>query len=80
MDFEQLKTDWKSLSATEKNILGRPNFMCAPIARLLEARGFEGRKRAEDEQALTIYVTLQFYKEYGEEWADELMKLIKPTT
>ena len=52
-------------------ILGRPNFWCAPIARLLRVLGHRIEERAEDEQAATIHWMLSLYEEHGAGWRDK---------
>jgi hypothetical protein len=49
-------------------ILGRPNFACADIARLLRKTGQKVEKRAEDEQAVAIHLMLSMYMKHGADW------------
>lgn len=49
-------------------ILGRPNFMCIEIARLLRTAGQVIEKEAEHEQAAVIHFLLGFYIEHGIHW------------
>lgn len=49
-------------------ILGRPNFACGGIARILRKEGRDIPEKAEDEQAAVIYWMLGLYLEHGEIW------------
>lgn len=51
-------------------ILGRPNFVCAPIFRALRLLGHEIPHKAEDEQAYSIWWMLNLYLEHGNKWRD----------
>ena len=63
-----------------KWILGRPCFMCGPIAKKLRGLGHKIRSRAEEEQAMVIYWMLCLYEKHGKEWrqkaTEELEKSI----
>jgi hypothetical protein len=54
-------------------ILGRPNFICGAIARLLDLTGVSklAKHRAENEQASAIYFLLNMYIRYGSAWWTE---------
>ncbi len=56
-------------------ILGRPCFVCGPIAHILQAGGHPIPKHAEEEQAAVIVWMLEKYQQHGrEDWkrkADE---------
>jgi len=62
-------------------ILGRPAFVCGPIAHILQAAGHPIRKRCEDEQAAVIIWMIQKYQQHGSEWRrlgdEELIALSK---
>lgn len=61
------------------NILGKPNFVCGPIARILRSGGMEIETKAEIEQALVIHWLLGFYMKHGSEWyakANDTLKQI----
>jgi hypothetical protein len=49
-------------------ILGRPNFMCAPIAARLRKLGHVIDEKAEAEQAAVIYWMLSLYECHGDSW------------
>lgn len=51
-----------------REILGRPNFACHEIARLLRRMGHEIAERAEAEQAAVIYWMLTKYAAHGRDW------------
>lgn len=51
-------------------ILGRPNFMCSPLAECLRVDGIEIRRKSECEQAAVIRWMLNLYLLHGAEWRD----------
>ena len=67
------------LNDEEILILGRPNFACAKIAKILIASGVyeKGAGRAEYEQAVFIHWTSNLLKEHGAHWRKEFNKIIK---
>ena len=71
MKTNELKHHVKGLTQDLKEILGRPNFRCGNIARVLRAKGFECKERAEEEQALVIFIMMKFYEKYGKDWKAE---------
>ena len=59
------------LNEDTRNILGKPNFWCAPIARQLrDLLGHDIAFKAEAEQAAVIHWLLTHYEKAGENWAD----------
>jgi hypothetical protein len=60
------------LSDTQIDILGRPNFACAQIAKLLIAAGIyeDKAKKAEYEQAVFIHWATGLLDEHGEKWRE----------
>lgn len=72
-----IRSKWLTLSEDEKSILGRPNFACGKIAHRMRDMGFDIAKKAEEEQALVIFTMLEFYKEYGKDWADKMNEMLK---
>lgn len=65
------------LNDTTKDILGTPNFKCAPIAGALRAIGRDIPTKAEDEQAHAIHFMLEMYEKYGNDWRVEAGKMFK---
>ena len=59
-------------------ILGRPNFACAAIAKLLIKSGLyaEKGKKAEYEQAVYIHWASDLFDNYGSDWGVEANKII----
>jgi len=58
-------------------ILGRPCFVCSPIAHRLNELGHHIKPHAEEEQAAVIYWMLCLYEKHGEDWkkkADEELR------
>lgn len=49
-------------------ILGRPAFMCGPIAHIFQAAGYKIKTRCEDEQAFVLTWMLRTYLKHGNEW------------
>lgn len=49
-------------------ILGRPNFACIQIAKVLRASGVEIKSKAEHEQATVLHYMLAFYLQHGADW------------
>lgn len=56
---------------TVKEILGRPNFMCAAIAEELRKKGVEIEHKSEAEQARVLYWMLEMYEKHGAAWKTE---------
>ena len=56
---------------TVREILGKPNFACSPIASILRLGGMEIKRKAEDEQACVLYWLLEMYCKHGENWLSE---------
>jgi hypothetical protein len=58
------------LTVGEISILGRPNFACAPIGKILIDSGIyeKGSNKAEYEQAVYIHWALGLLKEHGDNW------------
>lgn len=56
------------LNAELIDILGRPNFACAQIARVLRLTGMEITERCEAEQAAALHWMLGLYLQHGDEW------------
>ena len=65
------------LNSDLRHILGRPNFVCGPIARRLRELGYECKEKAEDEQALVIHTMLIYYDLYKENWMHEFNKMLR---
>lgn len=72
-----IRSKWLTLSEDEKNILGRPNFVCGQIARRMRQMGIDCPEKAEAEQALVIFTMLEFYKSEGEAWATKMNEWLK---
>lgn len=72
-----LRNKWLELSEDEKNILGRPSFACGSASHRMREMGFEVPKKAEKEQALVIFIALEFYKKYGSNWAKEFNEFLR---
>jgi len=62
-------------------ILGRPCFVCGPIAHILNKLGHNIKPHAEEEQAAVIYWMLCLYEKHGVGWRqkaeEELQKCNK---
>lgn len=66
------------LTPTVRSILGRPCFQCINTAQLLRIAGHEIAKKAEDEQAVTIWWLLNQYLKHGEgKWMGEANSALK---
>lgn len=71
------------LSTNEIEILGRPNFACAPVAKLLIASGLyeDKESKAEYEQAVYIHWASNLFAKLGDNWKeagnDQLQDLIE---
>lgn len=60
-------------------ILGRPNFVCGGIARVLRAGGHEIPAKAEEEQAAVIHWMLCQWETHGSDWkavADQALRVM----
>lgn len=67
------------LTKTEVSILGRPNFVCSPMAHILIKAGVyeDAGARSEYEQAVFIHWALELHKKHGDEWtvkAEEILQ------
>lgn len=67
------------LDENQISIMGRPNFACARMAKLLIAAGLyeDKEKKAEYEQAVFIHWSLELLKTHGDKWADEAEKILQ---
>lgn len=65
-----------SLNDEVKWIMGRPCFVLINTASMLRTKGYEIARKAEDEQAVSIFWMLQLYQEYGDSWRDEAQKAL----
>jgi len=52
-------------------ILGRPNFACVDIARILRASGWKIAEKSEAEQAACLYFMLTLRLKHGEGWREK---------
>lgn len=77
MDLETLKNDWLCVPGEEINIMGKPNFACGIIAERMRTLGFQCNRKAENEQALTIWLLLKFYKQYGDSYIEKVNDFLK---
>ena len=63
-------------------ILGRPNYACHDIAKILRISGIEIDTKAEAEQARVIYWMLEMQEKHGDDWREEANKeletILKP--
>ncbi len=57
-------------------ILGRPNFVCGPIADALREIGNDIKRKAEEEQAFVIHWMLGLWEIHGATWKDEADKIL----
>jgi len=67
------------LTEEEIAIMGRPNFACAVIAKILIGAGVysHGPKKAEYEQSVYIHWALDLKQKYGDKWrahGEEILK------
>lgn len=51
-----------------REVLGWPNFRCAPVAHLMRAAGAEIEPKAEDEQAVVLHWFVKLVLKHGSEW------------
>lgn len=69
------------LNEHTREILGKPNFWCGPIAHAMKKAGQNIPTNAEDEQAAVIYWLLTIYEKHGVDWRiqaqTELQAIIK---
>jgi hypothetical protein len=65
------------LNKDTKFILGRPNFMCAPIAVVLRKAGHDIPKKAEDEQAHAIHWMLEMHEKHGSLWQEKANEFLR---
>lgn len=70
---------WLKFNEQTKEILGRPNFSCSPIASALREIGHTIPRKAEEEQAAVIYWMLSMYQKHGDNWRKEAEKALIAT-
>ena len=68
------------LNEQTRFILGRPNFWCGSVARILRLTGKQIPNKAEEEQAAVIHWMLCLYELHGDNWRAEGEKLLKEAT
>lgn len=68
MDESRLSLEWNKHLY---DILGRPNFTCSNIAKLLRRGGATIPRKSEDEQAHTIHYLLCQYAKHGDKWIEK---------
>lgn len=56
------------LTPNLRDVLGWPNFKCAPIAHVMRAAGSDIKLRSEDEQAAVLDWLVKLDFTYGERW------------
>ena len=54
-----------------RDILGRPNFVCAPIAHIFQAAGADIPRKAEAEQAFVLHWMVKLYLAHGDDWQEQ---------
>lgn len=66
------------LTTNQIEILGRPNFSCANIAKVLIISGLYENKEetAEYEQAVYIHWASNLLSTYGEQWKEEARRIL----
>jgi hypothetical protein len=60
-----------------RDILGRPCFTLIGMAQMLRSMGHDIKRRAEDEQAVSIHWMLDLYMKHGSEWRTEAARIIQ---
>lgn len=67
------------LTKQQINILGTPNFIAAPMAKILIKAGLyaDGGKKVEYEQAVYIHWATGLLDEHGENWRQEAIKIFE---
>ncbi|KWC82736.1 hypothetical protein WL58_17855 [Burkholderia cepacia] len=56
------------MSPALRDVLGRPNFWCGPIAHEMRAAGAEIKTKAEDEQAHVLHWLVKLVLDHGDDW------------
>ncbi|WP_157639506.1 hypothetical protein [Burkholderia ubonensis] len=56
------------MSPALRDVLGRPNFWCGPIAHEMRAAGAEIKAKAEDEQAHVLHWLVKLVLDHGDDW------------
>jgi hypothetical protein len=73
--------EFPALNDDLREILGKPNFWCGPIAHAARNDGAEIKPKAEDEQAFVLHLMLTYYFRDPITWRDafgaELVRLSK---
>lgn len=58
----------EELTPELREVLGWPNFKCAPVAHAFQASGYPIAKRAEDEQAFVLHWFTKLVLRHGGQW------------
>lgn len=58
------------LTPALREVLGKPNFWCAPLANWLRQTGQEIESRAEAEQAAVLHWLIPIALEHGDNWRE----------
>ncbi|KVO11764.1 hypothetical protein WJ73_19660 [Burkholderia ubonensis] len=56
------------MSPALRDVLGRPNFWCGPIAHEMRAAGTDIKTKAEDEQAHVLHWLVKLVLDHGDNW------------
>ncbi|KVV12360.1 hypothetical protein WK77_05970 [Burkholderia ubonensis] len=56
------------MSPALRDVLGRPNFWCGPIAHEMRAAGAEIKAKTEDEQAHVLHWLVKLVLDHGDDW------------
>ncbi|WP_109477652.1 hypothetical protein [Paraburkholderia sp. C35] len=51
-----------------RDVLGWPNFKCAPVAHVLRAGGMDVKRKSEDEQAVVLHWFIKLVLTRGADW------------
>lgn len=60
-----------------EHILGRPNFVCGPIAHIFQAAGADIPRKAEAEQAFVLHWMVKLYLTHGDDWREHCEQELK---
>ena len=67
-----------TLTEQQISVLGRPNFLCSGVAKILIHCGLyaPGPNKAEYEQAVCIHWTSELLRTHGDNWCAEAKRII----
>ncbi|UEP49613.1 hypothetical protein LMA00_07655 [Burkholderia ambifaria] len=68
--IDAMRTYPDEITPELRDVLGRPNFWCGPIAHEMRAAGADIKTKAEDEQAHVLHWLVKLVLDHGDAWQE----------